>query len=229
MANIAAFFTEHFPNVVALWPDMMKALGETLVMVSISFAITVIIGLPLGIFLMATQNKSLFYNNPLYKGVSAVIDILRSTPTVILITAISPLTKILTGSKIGIRGAIVPLVFASAPFLARQVEAALAKIDPGIIRAAKSTGDSPMKIIWDVILPESFSSIVLALTLTFVSLINFSAIAGTVGGGGLGDFALRYGYQQFKGDIMIVTIIILVCMVILVQNGGKHLSQKLSK
>ncbi|NLB91240.1 MAG: ABC transporter permease [Clostridiales bacterium] len=226
---MADFLSRTFPNTLDLWPDLLKATGETFIMVSISFLITVAIGFPLGVLLMATKNKSLFYNNTLYKGVSAIIDVLRSTPTVILITAISPLTKILTGSKIGIRGAIVPLVFASAPFLARQIEAALVKTDPGIIRAAKSMGNSPLKIITSVILPESLSSLIMALTLTFVSLINFSAIAGTVGGGGLGDFALRYGYQQFKWDIMIITIVFLVVFVIIIQSAGKHLSHKLMK
>lgn len=217
------------PNVLDLYPELLKALGDTLVMVSISFLITMLIGVPLGIVLMSTQNPGLYYNKTVYRVLSLIIDVLRSTPTVILITAISPLTKLLTGTKIGIKGAIVPLVAASAPFLARQVEAALAKVDEGIVKAAKSTGDSTLRIIAGVIIPESYSAIILSLTITFVSLINFSAIAGTVGGGGLGDFALRYGYQQFKGDIMIVTIIILVLLVTIIQRLGKILAAKISK
>ncbi len=217
------------PNMVKLWPDFLKAFGDTLIMVSISFTITAAIGLPCGIVLMGTQNKSLFYSPWVYKGLSAVIDILRSTPTVILITAIGPLTKLITGTKIGIRGAIVPLVIASVPFLARQVEAALSKLDTGIIRASKSMGDSSFKTVMKVILPEAVPHLILALTITFVSLINFSAIAGTVGGGGLGDFALRYGYQQFKGDAMVVAIIVLVLLVSLIQWLGKTLAKKFTR
>ena len=226
---MAEFINELLPNVVKLWPDFLKAFGDTLIMVGISFVITVAIGLPCGVILMGTQNPSLFYSPIVYKSLSAVIDVLRSTPTVILITAISPLTKLITGTKIGIRGAIVPLVIASAPFLARQVEAALSKLDTGIIRASKSMGDSSFKTVMKVILPEAVPHLIMALTITFVSLINFSAIAGTVGGGGLGDFALRYGYQQFKGDVMVVAIIVLVVLVSLVQWLGKELAKKFTR
>ena len=223
------WMTELLPNVIKLWPDFLFAFQETLIMVGIAFTISAIIGIPCGVLLMGSQNRSLFYSPTLYKGLSAVIDVLRSTPTVILITAISPLTKIITGTKIGIKGAIVPLVFASAPFLARQVEAALSKLDSGIIRAAKSMGDSPFKIVTRVILPEAVPHLIMAMTITFVSLINFSAIAGTVGAGGLGSFALRYGYQQFKGDVMVVSIIVLVLLVSLIQWIGKSLAKRFTR
>lgn len=217
-----------FPNVPELFPDLMLALSQTLIMVSISFLIVMILGLPLGVLLAATKEEDLYQAPRLYNTISSVIDIFRSTPTLILITAITPFTKMVMGTKIGIKGAIVPLVVASAPFLARQVEAALSKVDSGVIEAAKSMGTSSIGVIVRVLLPESLSGIINAFTITFVSLINFSAVAGAVGGGGLGDFALRYGYQQFKTDIMFVTVVLLLAIVIAAQSIGRIIARLFS-
>ena len=220
------FIENYLPNLPMLMPELNIAFVQTITMVSIAFLFSLLLGLPLGIVLAVTKNENLLKAPRLYFSISFVIDIFRSTPTLILITAIGPFTRFVVGTKIGVKGAIVPLVIASAPFLARQIEAALSNIDNGIIEAAKSMGNSLTAIIFRALLPESLSSLINAFTITFVSLINFSAIAGAVGGGGLGDFALRYGYQQFRTDIMIVTIIILLSLVSAVQLVGKYLSQK---
>ncbi len=221
--------TKIIPNVIELFPDLLLSLEQTLIMVSISFVIAGLIGLPLGVILMATKEEELFKSPTVNRILSSIIDLLRSMPTLILITAITPFTKMVMGTRIGIKGAIVPLVVASAPFLARQIEAALSKVDRGVIEAAKSMGTSNLGVIMRVILPESLSGIINAYTIMFVSLINFSAVAGAVGGGGLGDFALRYGYQQFKTDIMVVTVAVLLVLVVIVQTAGKNLSRRVLK
>ena len=215
-----------FPHLQELLPDLMEAFWQTMIMVGGSFSVCGVIGLPLGVLLVALKEPQLYKRDALYHVISTVIDLFRSTPTLILITAITPFTKVVMGTKIGVRGAIVPLVIASVPFLARQVEAALSKVDSGVIEAAKSMGDNRMTILVRVLLSESFAGIINAFTITFVSLINFSAVAGAVGGGGLGDFALRYGYQQFKTDIMTITVIILLALVTIVQMFGRAIAKK---
>lgn len=216
------------PNVIEFFPDLIKAFKETMVMVIISGTIASIIGIPLGITLVVTREGNLLENKSIYFIVGKFINIFRSLPFVILLTAIIPITRFIAGTTIGIKGAVVPLIFAATPFVARQVESALLEIDQGMIEAAKAMGSSPLEIICRVFLIEGLPGIVYALTITIVSLIGYSAIAGTVGGGGLGDFAIRYGYQYFKTDIMFVTTIILLIIVNFVQSFGEFLLKRLS-
>ena len=216
------------PNVVELFPDMIKALGETIYMVSISGLISTLIGIPIGVLLVVTKEGGILENKVLHNLWSKIINTFRSIPFVILLTAIIPVTRLIVGTTIGTKGALVPLVFGTVPFISRQIESALLKIDPGVIEAANAMGSSPFEIIIRVLLPESLPGIVYALTITTISLIGFSAVAGTVGGGGLGDFAIRYGYQYFKTDIMVVTILLLLLIVNFIQNLGEIISKRIS-
>lgn len=216
------------PNVVEFFPELIKALQETLVMVSVSGAFSALIGLPLGVILVVTSEGHILANRTVYSVLSKIINTLRSLPFVILIAAIPGFTRMIVGTTIGVKGAVVPLVVACVPFIARQVEIALVKVDMGVIEAYQAMGFSPLKIIFKVILVEGRRDIVLAITISLISLIGFSAITGTVGGGGLGDFAIRYGYQYFKSDIMVVTIIVIVLIVYLIQGVGDFIYRKLS-
>lgn len=216
------------PNVVELFPDLLKACKDTLLMVFISGTIASVLGIPLGVTLVVTREGNLLENKYVYFILGKLVNVFRSLPFVILLTAIIPITRFLAGTTIGLRGAIIPLIFASTPFVARQVESALLEIDPGVIEAAEAMGSSPLDIIYRVLLVEGLPGIVYALTITIISLIGFSAVAGTVGGGGLGDFAIRYGYQYFRTDIMIVTTIILLLIVNMVQSIGEYMLKRLS-
>lgn len=222
------WFQNCLPNVIELFPDMITALKETLLLVIISGSISTIIGLPLGVILVVTRPGHILENNFIYNLVGKLINVFRSIPFVILLAAIIPITRFIVGTTIGIKGALVPLVFGATPFVARQIESALLDIDEGVIEAAKSMGSSNFEIIYRVLLREGLPGIIYALTISNISLIGFTAVAGTVGGGGLGDFAIRYGYQYFKTDVMAVTIIILLLLVTVIQNLGEILQKKLS-
>jgi len=216
------------PNVVNLFPDLIKACKDTLLMVFISGTIASIIGIPLGVTLVVTREGNLLENRFINSFLGKIVNTFRSLPFVILLTAIIPITRFIAGTTIGLKGAVIPLIFASSPFVARQVESALLDIDPGVIEAAEAMGSSPFEIIYRVLLVEGLPGIIYALTITIVSLIGFSAVAGTVGGGGLGDFAIRYGYQYYRTDVMIVATIILLLIVNMVQGLGEYLLKKLS-
>ncbi|MCB2298772.1 methionine ABC transporter permease [Clostridium tagluense] len=222
------FLVNYLPNVVELFPDMIKALWETIGMVSISGFISTLIGIPLGIILVVTRPDNILENSAIYNVVGKSINIFRAIPFVILLAAIIPFTRLVVGTTIGMKGALVPLVIGSIPFVARQIESALLDIDKGVIEAAQAMGSSSFEIIYRVLLKEGLPGIVYALTITTVSLIGFSAVAGTVGGGGLGDFAIRYGYQYFKTDIMVATILILLILVTSIQSFGEFILKKLS-
>ncbi|MBZ9622281.1 ABC transporter permease [Clostridium sp. FP2] len=222
------FLVNYLPNVVGLFPDMIKALWETIGMVSISGFISTLIGIPLGIILVVTRPDNILENSAIYNVVGKSINIFRAIPFVILLAAIIPFTRLVVGTTIGMKGALVPLVIGSIPFVARQIESALLDIDKGVIEAAQAMGSSSFEIIYRVLLKEGLPGIVYALTITTVSLIGFSAVAGTVGGGGLGDFAIRYGYQYFKTDIMVATILILLVLVTSIQSFGEFILKKLS-
>lgn len=208
------------PNVIEYFPEMMKSIVETFQMVGVSTVISALLGIPLGVFLLVTSPGHILENPIVNNVLSKVTNTLRSIPFVILILAVKPVTKALAGTTIGTEGAIVPLVIGVTPFIARQIEAALQKIDKGVIEAAKAMGSSPFEIITRVILREGISGIVHAITISVVSLIGYSAMAGTVGGGGLGNFAILYGYQNYKMDIMVVTVILIIVMVSGVQKIG---------
>ena len=216
------------PNVIEYSAELIKAFNETMIMVSVSAVVASIIGIPIGVMLLVFSKDHICDNKVAYTIVSNIINALRSVPFVILMAALPGLTRMIMGTTIGVKGAIVPLIAATFPFIARQVEMALLKVDRGIIEAYEAMGFSTWKIITKVILVEGKKDIVLALSVSVISLIGYSAITGTVGGGGLGDFAIRYGYQYFKTDIMVVTILIILVHVYFIQGLGDFIYKKLS-
>ena len=208
---------------------LIKSFWETGYMVVASTVLASLIGIPLGIILTVTRNGHILPNAVINSVLGVIVNATRSTPFIILMVAIIPLTRMLVGSSIGTTAAIEPLTISAAPFIARVIESSLLEIDHGVIEAAQSMGASPMQIIYKVLLPESLHSIVLGITLAVIALIGYSAMAGVLGGGGLGDLAIRYGYQRFQPDVMIVTVVILILMVQLIQFIGDTLSKKLNK
>ncbi|WP_058120385.1 methionine ABC transporter permease [Photobacterium kishitanii] len=205
---------------------LIDALGQTLTMVLVSGLIGFLIGIPLGVALHLTKKNGLWQNPILNKVLGIVINIGRSIPFIILLVAIIPFTRFVVGSSIGTAAAIVPLTVGAIPFIARLVEGALLEIPAGLIEAAQAMGATPMQIITKVLLPEALPGIINAVTITLVTLISYSAMAGTVGGGGLGDVGIRYGYQRFDGTVMTITVIMLVILVQLIQSIGDHLVKR---
>ena len=210
-------------------PLLTKALGETVYMVAVSMIIATIIGVPVGVLLHVTTKGQILESPILNKVLSSVINAVRSIPFIILLVAIIPFTRLVVGSSIGTTAAMVPLVIASIPFIGRQVETSLREVPEGIVEAAQSMGATPMQIISRVLLPEAMPNIVAQLTTVVIALVGESAMAGAVGGGGLGDLAIRYGYQRFRPEIMLATVVILIIMVQLVQFTGNKLAAKLNK
>lgn len=210
-------------------PLLSKALGETVYMVVVSMIVATIIGVPLGVLLHTTSKGQILESPTVNRVVGAVVNAVRSIPFIILLVAIIPFTRLLVGTAIGTTAAMVPLVIAAIPFIGRQVETSLKEVPFGLIEAAQSMGATPAQIIWKVLLPESMSSIVAQLTTVIISLVGESAMAGAVGGGGLGDLAIRYGYQRFRPEIMLATVIILIVLVQLVQFVGNTLAKRLDK
>mgnify|MGYP000335129250 FL=1 len=214
-------------------PDMInlliKSFFETCYMVAASTIMATVIGIPLGVILTVTRKDHILPNAAINSILGAIVNATRSTPFIILMVAIIPLTRMIVGSSIGTTAAIVPLTISAAPFIARIIESSLLEINPGVIEAAQAMGASPMQIITKVLLPEALHSIVLGVTLAIISLIGYSAMAGALGGGGLGDLAIRYGYQRFQLDVMITTVIILIIMVQAMQSFGNWMSKKLNK
>ena len=214
------------PEIINL---LIKSFGETCYMVAASTIISTLIGLPLGVILTVTRKGHILENAPVNAVLGAIVNATRSTPFIILMVAIIPLTRIIVGSSIGTTAAIVPLTISAAPFIARIIESSLLEIDHGVIEAAQAMGASPLQIVNKVLLPEALHSIVLGVTLAIISLIGYSAMAGALGGGGLGDLAIRYGYQRFRVDIMIATVVVLIAQVQIVQSCGNYISKKLNK
>ncbi len=210
-------------------PLLTKALGETVYMVAVSMAIASALGIPLGVLLYATDKGQILESPMLNKVIGTVVNAIRSIPFIILMVAIIPLTRLLVGSAIGTTAAMVPLVIASIPFIGRQVETSLKEVPYGLIEAALSMGATPMQIISRVLLPESMPSSVAQLTTVVISLVGESAMAGAIGGGGLGDLAIRYGYQRFRPEVMIATVIILIVLVQAVQFVGNTIAKHLDK
>lgn len=212
-----------------MMPLLTKALGETIYMVAISMLIASAIGIPLGVLLHVTAKGEFLDALMVNRSVGAVVNAVRSIPFIILMVAIIPLTRLIVGSAIGTTAAMVPLVIASVPFIGRQVETSLREVPRGLVEAALSMGATPMQIITRVLLPESMPGIVSQLTTVIIALVGESAMAGAIGGGGLGDLAIRYGYQRFRPDIMIATVVILIVLVQLVQFLGNTLAARLDK
>ncbi|HHY09060.1 MAG TPA: ABC transporter permease [Firmicutes bacterium] len=206
---------------------LVQATLETLIMVGTATVLACIFGLPLGILLAATDKKHILEQPLLNRVLGGIVNVGRSVPFIILMVAIIPFTRKIAGTSIGTTAAIVPLTVAAVPFVARLVEGALKEIDAGVIEAAESMGASPPQIIYKVLIPEALPALILAVTLTAVNLIGYSAMAGAIGGGGLGDLAIRYGYQRFRGDIMLQTVIILVVLVQGIQMLGDKIAQRL--
>ncbi|MBT1279696.1 methionine ABC transporter permease [Thermoanaerobacter sp. CM-CNRG TB177] len=202
---------------------------QTIYMVVVSTFIATIFGVPLGILLMVTDRNQILQNELLNKILGTIVNIFRSVPFVILLIVLIPFTRLLVGKAIGTTAAIVPLSVAAIPFMGRLTETALREVDRGIIEAAQSMGASPLQIITKVLVPEALPSIAAGITITTINLVGYSAMAGVIGGGGLGDLAVRYGYQRFMLDIMLYTVAILVAMVQLIQLIGDVLVKQLSK
>ncbi len=214
------------PNAIKKLPEIYNATLETLIMILIAGAISFFIGILLGVVLVVTKKGNILENKYIYYVLEKIINITRSIPFIILLAAAIPLTRLIVGTAIGTKGSFVPLVLGTIPFFARQIESALSEVDKGIIEAAESMGSSPFEIIFRVYLKESIPNIVRATTITFVSLVGLTAMAGSVGGGGLGDLAIRYGYQRYQVDITFVTVIILLIFVNIIQGAGNIIIKK---
>lgn len=214
------------PEIAAL---LAESLLETVYMVGVSALIATVAGIPLGIVLVTTGKGHIMASAKLNTVLGSVVNATRSTPFIILMVAIIPVTRAIVGTSIGTNAAIVPLSIAAIPFLGRIVEAAIREVDHGVIEAAQAMGASPLQIIRKVLIPEALPALVLGVTITVVSLIGYSAMAGAVGGGGLGDLAIRYGYQRFRPEVMLATVVVLIAMVQVVQSSGDRLARRLNK
>jgi len=208
---------------------LSKALMQTLQMVFVAGIVGSIIGLPIGVFLATSGKGELFPAPATNRVLGLIVNAARSTPFIILVVAIVPLTRLLTGTSIGTWAAIVPLTIATIPFFARLVESAIREIDKGLIEAARAMGATPFQIVFKVLLAEARPSILMALTMTIVSLIGYSAMVGAVGGGGLGDLGIRFGYQRFNPEMMVIVVVVLIVLVQVVQSAGDGLARRFDK
>lgn len=207
---------------------LFDGLWETLFMVGISGGVGAVIGIPLGVILILTDKGGILQNLAVNRVLGLIVNAARSTPFIILMVAIIPFTRLVVGTSIGTAAAIVPLTIAAIPFIARLVETALREVPSGLIEAADAMGATPLQIVVKVLLPEALPGIVAGLTITLVSLIGYSAMAGAVGGGGLGDIGIRYGYQRFLPEVMGAVVLVLIVFVQGVQSAGDLLVRKLS-
>lgn len=201
---------------------------QTLEMVLFSTVFSLILGLPLGILLCVTDPQGGIMPKPVLNQIlTRIVNVLRSFPFIILMILLFPLSRIIVGTSIGTKATIVPLSIAAAPFVARVIETALKEVDPGVVQAARAMGSTNFQIITKVLLPESMPSLVAGITLTIINLIGYSAMAGAIGGGGLGDLAIRYGYQRFRTDIMVVSVVVILVLVEVIQIIGTKISAHL--
>jgi len=200
---------------------------QTLAMVALSAIFSLALGFPLGIFLCVTDPSGISPKPVLNQVLSRVVNVLRSFPFIILMILLFPLSRIIVGTSIGTVATIVPLSIAAAPFVARIIESSLREVNPGVIQAARAMGSRDRQIIFRVMIPEALPSLVSGVTLTVINLIGYSAMAGAIGGGGLGDLAIRYGYQRFRTDIMIAAVVIILILVELIQLAGTRISNRL--
>ena len=216
------------------WSEILTLTGnatlQTLAMVGASTVFSMILGLPLGILLCVTDPDTGIIPKPiLYQVITRIVNVLRSFPFIILIILLFPLSSLILGTSIGTAATIVPLSIAAAPFVARIIETALKEVDPLVVQAAKSMGSTNSQIIFKVLLPEAMPSLVSGVTLTIINLIGYSAMAGAVGGGGLGDLAIRYGYQRFNTPILIASVIVILVLVEVIQFIGTKITSTLMK
>ncbi|MGN8856871.1 methionine ABC transporter permease [Catenibacterium mitsuokai] len=218
--------TKLFPNVIEFASDFPQAIIDTLLMLVISGLISVVIGIFLAVIVVVTRKDGLKENQPVFWILDKIINLFRSIPFIILIPTVAVLSRALFGTTIGIEGALVPLVIGTAPFVARQMESAIMEIDPGIIEASIAMGLSTKEIIFDVYLRENIPGMIRGLTISFIALVGQIAIVGSVGAGGLGDMAIRYGLQRSMGDITFVVIILILILISIVQAIGDKLVEK---
>ena len=221
MKSLLAFITRD-------WSLLWTGIQQTFYMVGVSMAISTLLGIPLGVGVVVTEEDNILENKYINFILSSIINIVRSIPFIVLMVALIPFTRILVGTSIGTTAAVVPLTIAAIPFIGRIVESSLKEVDQGVIEAAQSMGATSWEIITKVLLPEALPSLILGLTITAITLIGFSAIAGAIGAGGLGDIAVRYGYHRFETVIMVKTVILLIILVQSVQTFGNWLANKLN-
>ena len=214
------------PNVMVKIPKLIQSILETFQMMGWSGSISFVLGLFFGVVLIVTRKEGIMECHPVYCVLDKIINILRSIPFIILVPATLFLSRAIMGTGIGVKGAIIPLIIGTVPFFSRQIELALAEVDGGLIEAAQAMGDSPLQIIFRVYLKESIPAIARATTITFISLIGLTAMAGVVGAGGLGDFAIRYGHQRSEPDVIWVTILIILILVTIAQAIGDVIIKK---
>lgn len=217
---------EFFSNID--WPEIVRATRDTLLMLGGSMALTVLFGIPLGV-LLYLSGKGRLAANPVLNGLlSLIVNILRSVPFIILLIVMLPVTVILVGTSLGVAGAIPPLVVGAAPFYARLVETALREVDKGVVEATQAMGGSTFQIVTRALLPEAMPGIIAGATVTAIALVSYTAMAGVVGAGGLGDLAVRFGYQRFQTDVMVVTVVLLLVLVQILQMLGDALVARVS-
>jgi D-methionine transport system permease protein len=210
------------------WADIGKATVDTLLMLGGSLVLTVMLGVPLGVLLYLSGKGRLAANPVLNAVLSFVVNVLRSVPFIILLIVMLPLTVLLVGTSLGVAGAIPPLVVGAAPFYARLVETALREVDKGVVEATQAMGGSTFQIVTRALLPEAMPGIIAGATVTAIALVSYTAMAGVVGAGGLGDLAIRFGYQRFQTDVMVVTVVLLLILVQILQMLGDRLVAKVS-
>jgi D-methionine transport system permease protein len=211
------------------WPEVLEATWQTLIMTGVSLFFTILIGLPLGIVLFLTSKGQWLQNRFVYGVLSVITNVLRSVPFIILLIVMIPITLWMVGTSLGVRGTIPPLVVGAAPFFARLTENVLREIDRGIIEACHAMGANTRQIMLWAMLPEALTGLIAAVTVTAIMLVGYSAMSGVIGGGGLGDLAVRFGYQRFQTDVMVVTVAILVALVQLLQMAGDRLVERLNR
>lgn len=216
-------------NLIALLPELWVALGQTALMLGIGLSAAVLIGGPLGIWLFLLGPGQSLANRPVFAVVNWLVNTVRSFPFIILLVALVPLTRVVAGTSIGPLAASVPLSCAAIPYFARLVEQSLREVPRGVIEAAHAMGASELQIVLRVLIVEARSGLVLGLTVLAISFLSYSAIAGVVGGGGIGDLAIRYGYYRFQTDVMVITVAILVVLVQIIQFAGNRIAQRLDK
>lgn len=205
------------------WPEIGRATGDTLLMLGGSLALTILLGVPLGVMLYLSGKGRLAANPVLNAVLSLAVNVLRSVPFIILLIVMLPVTVLLVGTSLGVAGAIPPLVVGAAPFYARLVETALREVDKGVVEATQAMGGSTFQIVTRALLPEAMPGIIAGATVTAIALVSYTAMAGVVGAGGLGDLAIRFGYQRFQTDVMVVTVVLLLVLVQLLQMAGDRL------
>lgn len=220
------FLTEWIPNVIQYQDRLWLACQQTFIMLIASGFLSLLFGLIFGVILVVTRPGDILENRIIYNIIDKIINVFRSIPFIILILMMIPVTRFLVGTSIGVEGAIPPLVIGTVPFFARQIESALSEVDPGLREASISMGASPMEIIFRVYLKESIPGIIRGTTITFVSLVGLIAMAGAVGAGGLGDFAISYGYQRNMMDIIYVSVFFVLLFVSIIQTIGNYIIRK---